>query len=170
MRTRVRTTLRDAGIAEVPLLSAMHAGCFEESWSPQSMLEVLTSPGVRAWIAVSESGHPHATPVPMGFAIARVAADESELLSIGVLEQFRRCGVAAALLAEVIRYATERGARRLFLEVAENNSAAQSLYAAHGFSPVGRRPGYYRSRDGAPLAALTLRRYLASQRWRWSGF
>jgi ribosomal-protein-alanine N-acetyltransferase len=58
----------------------------------------------------------------------------------------------------------------LFLEVAEDNTVAQRLYTAYGFAMVGRRPDYYRTRHGPPIAALTLRRYLAPSRWRWSSF
>lgn len=158
--------LREAGIADVAVLSALHGGCFEDSWSVQSMFEVLTSPGVRAWLAVvaGQARGARNDPMPAGFAIARIAADEAELLSIGVIARFRRLGVATDLLSHVIAYATERGARRLFLEVAEDNHGAQALYVAHGFTMVGRRPDYYRSRGGTTTAALTLRRHLVPAR------
>lgn len=158
--------LREAGIPDVAVLSALHGGCFEDSWSTQSMFEVLTSPGVRAWLAIAtaKSAGARAQAMPAGFAIARVAADEAELLSIGVIARFRRLGVATELLSHVIDHATGCGARRLFLEVAEDNHAAQALYAAHGFTMVGRRPDYYRSRRGITTAALTLRRHLVSAR------
>ncbi len=47
------------------------------------------------------------------------------------------------------------------LEVAEDNHAAQALYAATGFDRVGRRPGYDRQPGGAAVAALVLRRDLS---------
>lgn len=162
--------LRDAGVADVAVLAALHATCFEDAWSTQSMIEVMASPGVRAWLAIV--GAPRSVAptgvLPAGFAIARVAADEAELLSIGVLDRFRRKGIATELLAHVIEYVASRGAKKLFLEVAEDNVAAQALYVAHGFTRVGRRPDYYRARDGAATAALTLRRHIVPTRWRWN--
>lgn len=161
--------LRDAGVADVAVLSALHAGCFEDSWSTQSMVEIMASPGVRAWIAVvsaPRSLSPTGT-LPAGFAITRVAADEAELLSLGVLEAFRRKGVANALIAQTIEHVAARGARKLFLEVAEDNVAALTLYTANGFARVGRRPDYYRASSGATTAALTLRRHVVPARWRW---
>ncbi|HEX6977836.1 MAG TPA: GNAT family N-acetyltransferase [Alphaproteobacteria bacterium] len=154
--------LREAGIADVPVLAVLHAGCFEDCWSAQSMLEVLSSPGVRAWIAFAAptDASAGAEVTPAGFAIARVAADEAELLSIGVLEGFRRQGIATMLLSQVTRHVTASGARRLFLEVAEDNLPAQALYAAHDFTMVGKRPDYYRTRNGGSVTALTLRRLL----------
>jgi ribosomal-protein-alanine N-acetyltransferase len=106
--------------------------------------------------------------LPVGFAIARAVTDEAELLSIGVVKEYRRVGLATRLLAQVIEFVAARGVQKLFLEVAEDNAGAQSLYAAHGFTRVGRRPDYYRGRDGTSTAALTLRRHVVPTRWRWS--
>ena len=162
--------LRDAGVADVAILAALHAGCFEEAWSPQSMLEVMGSPGVRAWMALVAAPRNVAPggALPVGFAIARAVTDEAELLSIGVLEKYRRQGLATQLLAQVVEFVAGRGVEKLFLEVAEDNPGAQALYLAHGFSRVGRRPEYYRGRDGNATAALTLRRHVVPTRWRWS--
>jgi ribosomal-protein-alanine N-acetyltransferase len=162
--------LREAGIADVAVLAALHAGCFEDAWSPQSMLEVMGSPGVRGWLAIIPALRDVAPAgvLPIGFAVARAVTDEAELLSIGVLEQFRRQGLATQLLAQVVDFVAARGVEKLFLEVAEDKAGAQSLYQAHGFTRVGRRPDYYRGRDGMATAALTLRRHVVPTRWRWS--
>jgi ribosomal-protein-alanine N-acetyltransferase len=162
--------LREAGIADVAVLAALHAGCFEDAWSPQSMLEVMGSPGVRGWLAIIPAPRDVAPAgvLPIGFAIARAVADEAELLSIGVLEPYRRQGLATQLLGQVVDFVAARGVEKLFLEVAEDNAGAQSLYQAHGFTRVGRRPDYYRGRDGSATAALTLRRHVVPTRWRWS--
>jgi ribosomal-protein-alanine N-acetyltransferase len=52
------------------------------------------------------------------------------------------------------------GAVRTLLEVAEDNMAARSLYAAEGFALVKRRPRYYRRPGGAAAAALVFARDL----------
>jgi ribosomal-protein-alanine N-acetyltransferase len=57
--------------------------------------------------------------------------------------------------------AQRQGARTLFLEVAQDNSAARGLYAAHGFVQIGRRANYYRRRSGL-VDALVLRLLLSS--------
>jgi ribosomal protein S18 acetylase RimI-like enzyme len=165
-----RFRLREAGLADVGVLAALHASCFEDAWSPQSMMEVISSPGVRAWLALVDAPRDVAPTgmLPVGFAIARAVTDEAELLSIGVVKEYRRVGLATRLLAQVIEFVAARGVQKLFLEVAEDNAGAQSLYAAHGFTRVGRRPDYYRGRDGTSTAALTLRRHVVPTRWRWS--
>jgi ribosomal-protein-alanine N-acetyltransferase len=40
------------------------------------------------------------------------------------------------------------------------NNPAESLYRACGFEPIGRRPAYYRTLDGAKLDAITFARKL----------
>lgn len=147
-------SLDPAGALEVAVLAAMHAECFEERWSPQAMGEVIGGPGVFAMIASARDS------APIGFAIARVIGEDSELLSIGVLPAARRRQVAKQMIGAVLRRAAEAGARRIFLEVAEDNFPAQSLYRFFGFRLVGRRPAYYRRSGGGTTAALTLRRVL----------
>lgn len=75
-----------------------------------------------------------------GFCWWRQSAnDEAELLNLGVATEARRRGLAAALLRELRRKA--RG--EIFLEVAENNSGAISLYTREGWVRIGSRPCYY---------------------------
>jgi len=93
-----------------------------------------------------------------GFAVARVAADEAEILSLGTVPEARRQGLARLLLDRVIHEATVRGGRRLFLEVAEDNGAALQLYSSFGFLVVGARKAYYSSAVKPAAAALMLRR------------
>lgn len=141
------------------LVAALHASCFEDSWNAYTVGQVMRMPGAFGVLALISrpGGGPD---VPVGFAMASGAHDERELLSIGVLRDYRRAGIGRELVSSVIDQATASGAARLFLEVAEDNLAAQNLYRAYGFLPVGRRPGYYRRKAGPPVAALTLRRNL----------
>jgi len=94
------------------------------------------------------------------FALARVAADEAELLSIATHPDHRRTGLALAVMAEWQVEAARRGASRGFLEVAADNPAALALYQKCGFETCAIRSRYYR-RDGATAVdALVLERAL----------
>ena len=143
--------LRAVGVSDLRLLAALHAQCFDDCWTADAMAEILSIPGSFALLAAfgDDADAPSA-----GFAIARVAADEAELLSIGVLGEMRRRGVGGMLLDAVIARAAQAGAWSVFLEVAEDNVAGRDLYATRGFVAVGRRPDYYRPRGAAPIAAL----------------
>lgn len=145
--------LRPIGPFDLDVAAALHAACFDDAWSVADIAAVLASPGSFGILSICAGA-------PAGLALARVAADEAEILSIGVLPDRRRRGTARALLAGVAARAAEAGATRLFLEVAADNRAARALYLREGFAQVGRRPGYYR-RGGQAVDALILARALA---------
>jgi ribosomal-protein-alanine N-acetyltransferase len=82
------------------------------------------------------------TPVPAGFCAWRqTSPDEAELLNLAVVPEFRRRGVAS----ELLRTLRNEAKGTIFLEVAEPNSAAISLYEHHGWVSTGIRKGYYKN-------------------------
>jgi ribosomal-protein-alanine N-acetyltransferase len=146
-------TIRPADSLDLPVLAALHALCFiapwDQHWTQQSFADVLAMPGAGALIAAIGSE-------PIGFALARVAADEAELLLIGTRPEYRRGGHGRALLDQMLSALARGGAGQVFLEVAEPNAAARHFYREQGFREVGRRPGYFRGES--PVDALVLAR------------
>lgn len=126
-------------------LAALHAAAFESPWSAGELAALLASPGV---FALAEPGE--------GFVLARVAADEAEILTLAVAPGARRRGLGRRLTEAAAELAAARGAASLFLEVAEDNAAGRGLYAAAGFAETGRRPGYYARPGAAAVDALIL--------------
>lgn len=148
-----RTTLRPIGPFDLDCVAALHAASFvDDPWSASAIAAILATPGSFGILAISGAG-------PAGFLLGRVAADEAEILSIGVVPAMRRRGVARRLIAAAAAEAAQSGARRLFLEVAADNRAARALYLREGFAQVGRRPSYYR-RGAGRMDALILARPL----------
>lgn len=133
-----------AGVSALDLLAALHSRSFQEPWSREAFAKLLATPGAFAVLATRQEA-------PVGFALARAAAGEAEILTIGVEQDARRSGVGRALVEAVTNEAAARGAAELFLEVADDNVAARALYLALGFAQVGRRPGYYGPRDAFVL-------------------
>lgn len=78
-----------------------------------------------------------------GFLTARLAADEMEILNLGVRADVRRRGIGRALVDAAFAWGAAHGARRAFLEVRASNAAAIAFYAAFGFAASGRRANYY---------------------------
>lgn len=81
----------------------------------------------------------------VGFLLARVMADEVEILNLAVAAACRRRGIARSLIEETLNRACARGARQCWLEVRASNQAARVFYQALGFEEHSRRPGYYRN-------------------------
>lgn len=95
-----------------------------------------------------------------GFLLGRAVAGEAELLTIAVAPEARRRGLGRTLVSRFLYQARLRQADRAFLEVSAQNPAAIALYESAGFAPVGRRPGYYRTPEGARIDALLMARDL----------
>ena len=131
--------------ADLAVLADIHAASFAEPWSASALGELLASPG-----AFGFGGDD-------GFTLARVVADEAEILTLAVRPERRRCGIGAALVHAAAEHALRLQARRIFLEVAIGNAAARQLYAGIGFGEVGRRAAYYGIAANKREDALILR-------------
>lgn len=147
-------TVEPAGHVHACALAALHGQCFKDPWTAEAMSTLLATPGAIAFIASDPR-----TGEPVGFVLARIVADEGEILSIGVLGDARSRGVGAGLMAEVMGVT---GLRALFLDVAADNENATRLYTRQGFDVVGRRSGYYARGDGARVDSLTMKWGLGS--------
>lgn len=123
------------------------------------MASLLSTPGTTALVAewapdtVTEAGP--AAFAPAGLALFRVMGREAEILSLGVVTKARRLGIGRALLSMVVEIAKHQHADEIFLEVAENNTPAITLYSRAGFRAVGQRKNYYAAQDEA-VDALVL--------------
>lgn len=127
---------RAVAASDAPVLAAMHADGFDEPWSAETFAGLLALPGAFGHLASAQGR-------PAGFVLARVAADEAEILTLTVARGQRRRGLGTRLVELARAQAVSAGAARMFLEVAVGNEAAQALYRALGFNEVGRRPAYY---------------------------
>lgn len=135
-----------ATTAHAEAMALLHGRAFAAgNWGADAIGMQLALPGVFGWIAPAG-----------GMILARVAADEAEVLTLAVDPAAQRQGLGGTLLEQALDTARQRGAKAAFLEVASGNAPARALYAAAGFVMVGRRPGYYP--DGGD--ALVLRRPL----------
>ncbi|WP_337996467.1 ribosomal protein S18-alanine N-acetyltransferase [Oleispirillum naphthae] len=129
--------LIDATPVYAPVLARLHAAMFHRPWSEGEFRTLLSSAGVLALLAESEEAG------PVGFVLTRIAADEMEILTIGVRPEQRGEGVGHLLLKHALAAAAEAGAAQAFLEVSVNNHAAVALYTAHEFQITGTRRKYY---------------------------
>ena len=117
-------------------------------WSGRDY-EAMTDGNTVGWVAELVAGNAKndaARPDSIaGFITARVAANEIEILNLGVAPDARRKRIATALLKAAVAWGTENHAQKAFLEVRTSNSAAIQFYERAGFQTVGRRANYYTS-------------------------
>jgi ribosomal-protein-alanine N-acetyltransferase len=137
--------VRMATSGDAARFAELHAECFDEAWGESAFAAFLRDSFTFALIADE-----------CAFIVVRVAADESEILTLGTRPDSRRSGLARALVETAGGEAHRRGAKRMFLEVAADNLAARTLYAGAGFAAVGGRPAYYIRSEGPAADAVIL--------------
>ncbi len=140
-----------AGVERADEIAALHGALFDPAWNAEAARRLLDHPASTAFVAMA--GEPRA---PVGFILGQLAADEAEILSIGVAPGWQRLGLGQRLVEGLARAVSRAEARRLFLEVAEDNAAAIGLYGKLGFSEAGRRRSYYQRSSGEAADALVM--------------
>jgi len=77
------------------------------------------------------------------FVIYIVTEDEAEIIDIGTAPGARKKGSAEKLLLNLFNTLKNKNISKIFLEVAEDNIPAISLYKKCGFEEYNRRKAYY---------------------------
>jgi ribosomal-protein-alanine N-acetyltransferase len=146
-----------AGTAHTPAILTVMERAFDarfgERWNAGQVNAALLAGDRVGEIAFGDGA-------PIGFSLARYAAEEAELLLVAVVPQWQRRGIARMLISRAIDEVRARGAATIFLEVRDGNDAAGALYASQGFEGVGRRKGYYSGTERRRHDAITMRRCL----------
>ena len=81
----------------------------------------------------------------VGYVGSQTVLQEADMMNIAVHPDYRRQGIAEALVQNLISQLKGKNVISLMLEVRQSNSPAISLYEGLGFRQVGVRPNYYRN-------------------------
>ena len=90
----------------------------------------------------------------VGYVDYKIILDESELLKICVLDEFRGQGVGTKLLK--FSYKHLKGVGSVFLEVSSNNYKGVNFYKKLGFEQISVRERYYDDGSDAIIMKLVL--------------
>lgn len=131
-------------------VAALERQCFSAPWSAQSLAEELDNPLAHFLVAVAGGK-------TAGYIGAQEIAGECYITNLAVFPEYRRLGIAQALLAAAQNGAIERGCRFITLEVRPSNRPAVALYSKNGFTAAGERRGFYQNPDED---ALIMTKYL----------
>ncbi len=150
-----RVSLLWAGPERASGIAAVHAKLFNPPWDEANVRGLLDHPAATSFVATL--GSPNDV---IGFIIGQIAADESEILSIGVDPAHQKHGVGRLLVEGLVRAVQRAEVRRMYLDVATDNTAALHLYSKTGFTPAGVRKGYYARPGATAVDAVTMARAL----------
>ena len=118
---------------------------FKNPWNLNNIQESIANPLNNSEIIEIEGK-------TAGYIIYSTNRFEAELLRIGVIEKFRRMGLAASLLSRMFSALSKKGISEVFLEVNENNPAVK-FYNKNGFTEIGCRKNYYGSENAIIMKA-----------------
>ena len=122
----------------VPAVAALEALCFADPWSERSVSSELSNP-LSLWLVAIEDNE------AVGYVGSQTVMGETDMMNVAVHPDYRRRGIARALIEALVRALKERESYSLTLEVRVSNMPAIALYADMGFLEVGRRRNYYRN-------------------------
>lgn len=134
--------MRAMTLDDVDAVLAIEQAVQHFPWTRGNFSDALDS-GYLCCVDETEEG------VIRGYAILMQAADDAELLNIGVAAAQQRKGLGRAMLSEILNVARIKQLQRVFLEVRPSNVAAIALYRSVGFSEIGVRRGYYQNANGS---------------------
>ena len=122
----------------VSAVAALEKICFSDPWSENSVASELKNK-LALWLVAEEEG------TVAGYIGSQTCGDESDVMNVAVHPDFRRRGIAEALVNSLVTELNAIGSRCLTLEVRVSNVPAVSLYEKLGFAEIGRRKNYYRN-------------------------
>ncbi|MEN6438372.1 MAG: ribosomal protein S18-alanine N-acetyltransferase [Syntrophobacter sp.] len=153
----IEITISPLDETDIPSVVEIERQSQLEPWSEQSFLEELER--LHSHMLAARLGRDAVTAnrtwtagEAAGYICYWCVADEIQILNIAVHPDFRRQGMAGALLAHAIERGREKKVMLVTLEVRRSNDAARRLYESFGFKVVGERPNYY----GAPVESAIL--------------
>ncbi|MBE6447292.1 MAG: GNAT family N-acetyltransferase [Alphaproteobacteria bacterium] len=132
--------MRKLTVDDSKLIFEIRSKCFDDFWPKRDFVEMLSNPLYFGFCT------------DQGFILCRKISDEVEIITFAVLAEHRKQGLGRKLLTSVINQCGK--GCTIFLEVAENNIAAKTLYLQLGFIPIAIRKNYYQLSEGTQNAVV----------------
>ena len=112
--------------------------CFADPWSEKSIASELENP-LSYWLVALDEDR------VVGYVGSQTVLGETDMMNVAVRPEYRRQGIAEALILALIEQLRRRKSHCLTLEVRDSNTSARALYGKLGFLEIGRRRNYYRN-------------------------
>lgn len=122
--------------ADVKGIASIEKECFSAPWSEDSIRVELENKNARFLVAKSDEK-------VLGYIGVHEIAGEGYIANVAVSKNYRRFGIASALLDRAEKGAKERGCDFISLEVRKSNVPAITLYKKRGYTVRGERKNFY---------------------------
>ena len=130
--------LETMNAAHVAQIAALEKICFSDPWSERSIASELDNK-LAFWLVATEGE------TVAGYIGSQTVMEETDMMNVAVHPDYRRQGIAEALVSGLVEHLKAMGSHCLTLEVRASNAPAIALYEKLGFAEIGRRKNYYRN-------------------------
>lgn len=129
--------------SDLDSIASIERTSFSAPWSREFFVSELSASGRHNLVARLAEG------TIAGYLFSMFFMDEMHINKIAVQKEWRRGGVAFALMQNCLDFAYEQSIELISLEVRESNVSAQSFYEKISFQSTYRRPHYYPDGEAA---------------------
>jgi ribosomal-protein-alanine N-acetyltransferase len=134
-------TYRQPIALDIPVLATYEKLLFPYSpWSTSQFKEEFAGIPTTRYMSVAEDGN-----TIVGYCGVFVPAPgvEADILTVAVLPEYRRQGIAREFMRQIEAWSQERKASAMMLEVELSNESAIKLYESLGYMKISVRMDYY---------------------------
>lgn len=136
-RPPVRISVERMTLDDVADVHRIEADSFPAPWPDYAFRQELQTNRLAHYLVVRVGSE------TVAYGGMWLMVDEAHITTFAVRPEWRRRGIGARLMLDMMALARELGARVATLEVRLSNRPARALYGRFGFRPVGIRPRYY---------------------------
>ena len=129
-------SLKKAEIDDAVEMKALEKKCFDETIR-ENFDFVLSNEFYKYFVVKNNLGK------IIAYGGISISYEQGDILSICVSPEYRKQGLAKALMKQMLDEAKANSVETLFLEVEEDNIPAINLYLKYGFEKVSERKNYY---------------------------
>ena len=144
-------TICDAAAAHIPQIEHLERQCFSLPWTAEQLKDQLKDNQHEFIAAFAPDG------TVLGYVGMMYVLDEGYISNVAVSPEYRRQGIADALIDRLCIICRGLELSFVTLEVRAGNMPAIALYEKHGFHRVGLRKNYY---ERPKEDALLMTKYL----------
>ncbi len=128
---------------------AISEASFPLPWAKEELIREIINPRAINLVALHEG-------TVCGYIQCWYTYEDADILNVAVNEDFKRQGIAKALLSRLIFMLKEKNVQNIFLEVRVSNIPAQMLYRSLGFITLAKRERYYINGEDALVMNLQI--------------
>ncbi|CAN2218523.1 RimI Acetyltransferases [Candidatus Nanopelagicaceae bacterium] len=134
-------TYRQPIALDIPVLASYEKLLFPYSpWNTAQFKEEFAGIPTTRYMSVAETNN-----TIIGYCGVFLPAPgvEADILTVAVLPEYRRQGIAKEFMRQIEEWSKERGASAMMLEVEQTNESAIELYKSLGYMKISVRMDYY---------------------------